>query len=333
VRDELYVPPPLEWSPNARPLFPPPAPRSRWKEYGRPALLFLVTAATVFLHGFVIWGPVEGAKLLAAVFSILLAHEMGHYLACRYYGVDATVPHFLPAPFIVTSLVNPPYLISLIGTFGAFIRIRGLMPHRKALFDIGVAGPIAGFLLCLPVMYLGIRDLSWVEKAPTVESAADDGGIVLNFPLAFRLALMVVPAPDAPEGMTGQLGPFGLAAWFGLFLTALNLIPVGQLDGGHATYALLRHRARLVSQIGSWVCVALIYFGPSWILWSILVRVLGRQHPTTLDEEAPVGRGRVWVGVLCLVIFVLCFVPDPIRWSWTDAWTEIRTSMSRWLPT
>jgi membrane-associated protease RseP (regulator of RpoE activity) len=271
--------------------FYPPA-RSRWREYGLPGLLFVLTAASVYLHG--------GLELVGATLAILLAHEMGHYVACRHYDVDATLPHFIPAP-----------LLSLVGTFGAFIRIRGPIPHRKALFDIGVAGPLAGFVVCLPVLYLATQEITPV--------AADPEGLGFAEPLLFRLAIHYL-APDVfvPEGMVHGIGAYGLAAWFGLFLTALNLIPVGQLDGGHVTYALMRRRAWTVSRIGSWACVALVYLSPTWLLWALLLRVLGRPHPPTLDDEAPVGRARVWVGLLALAVFILCFMPRPITVSWGD---------------
>jgi membrane-associated protease RseP (regulator of RpoE activity) len=141
-------------------------------------------------------------------------------------------------------------------------------------------------------------------------------------PLAFGWVSRLVHGPIADDHTLG-IGKLGLAAWFGLFVTALNLMPIGQLDGGHVTYALLRDKARLISRIGSWVCVALVYFGPSWILWAVLVRVLGRRHPATLDDEAPLGRARVWVGLLSLAVFVVCFVPDPIVFHWHDFFEDL----------
>ena len=296
----------------------PPSPleprHSAWQRWGRNLALFLLTAASVFFVGglravevpgrgalFAI-DPSAGARLAIGLLVILVAHEMGHYVTARLYGVDVTLPFFLPFPVPGMSLV---------GTLGAFIRIRSPIPHRRALFDIGVAGPLAGFLVCLPVLWLGIREA-------TVQPLAQDAeGLFLGEPLIFRWLTHLIHGP-VPADHTLLMGPLGLAAWFGLLVTALNLMPIGQLDGGHVTYALLRDRAHGISRIASWICVALVYFGPSWILWAILMRVLGRRHPPTLDDHAPVGRARVVVGVLSLVVFVLCFVPDPIVFSWRD---------------
>jgi len=311
------------------PVWAAPTPPSAWQRWGRSALLFAVTVVSVFLTGalqpvvlpagriLVLLNVREGLALTGGLLSILLAHEMGHYLACRYYGVDATLPHFIPSPWfpaVGLSLWQP---LSMVGTFGAFIRIRGPIPHRRALFDIGVAGPLAGFAVCLPILWLGIR-------AATVQPLAPDaGGLFFGEPLAFQWVSRLVHGP-IPDDKTLVIGQLGLAAWFGLFVTALNLMPIGQLDGGHLTYALLREKARLISRIGSWVCVALIYFSPTWILWAILVRVLGRRHPPTLDDEAPIGRGRFLVGLLSLAVLVVCFVPNPIVFHWHDFFEGFR---------
>jgi len=240
---------------------------------------------------------------------------MGHYVACRIYRVDASLPFFLPAPGL-----------SLVGTLGAFIRIRSPIPNRRALFDIGVAGPLAGFVVCLPVLVLGTLEATLIPSPPA------NSGKYISFgdPLLVRWAYQWLRDPP-PDGYSFLMGPLGLAAWFGLFVTALNLIPIGQLDGGHVTYALLRRKAWSISWVGSWVCVALAYFGPNWIVWAILVRILGRRHPPTLHDEAPAGRARLWVGVLSLIVFVLCFVPNPIVWSWRDAFEAIRELLPRWL--
>jgi membrane-associated protease RseP (regulator of RpoE activity) len=261
-------------------------------------LLFALTAASVYLVG----GPLLAVGLL----SILLAHEMGHYVMCRIYRVDATLPYFIPFPF------------TLVGTLGAFIRIRGPIPHRRALFDIGIGGPLAGFALCLPVLALGILEARVVPDTPSAFA------ISLGEPPLFHWA--AVWLRGLSEGQTLSIGPLGMAAWFGLFVTALNMMPIGQLDGGHVAYSLLREKAHLVSRIGSWVCVGLIYFGPSWIVWAILLRVLGRRHPPTWDDSAPLGRARVAVGILGFVIFALCFTPTPIVVSWSQyagAWRDM----------
>jgi membrane-associated protease RseP (regulator of RpoE activity) len=296
-------------------VYTPPPPRNAWQRWGRNLVLFVLTVASVFLTGvlqntqtvvipgrgaFELLNIAAGVRLAAGLLGILMAHEMGHYLACRYYRVDATLPFFIPAP-----------VLSFVGTLGAFIRIRAPIPHRRALFDIGVAGPLAGFAVCLPVLWLGLQEASVIPLDPTL------GGVFFGEPLLFQWVARLVHGP-LPDGVTLSLGPLGLAAWFGLFVTALNLIPVGQLDGGHVTYALLRRHAHRISRIAWWVCVALVYFGPNWILWAIILKVLGRRHPPTLNDHVPVGRGRVIVGVASLVIFAVCFVPDPVIFSWTD---------------
>jgi membrane-associated protease RseP (regulator of RpoE activity) len=307
-------------------VVPVPPPRSAWQRWGRNLALFVLTVFSVFFVGGlraiaipgggtalrVDYG--DGIQLVVGLLGILLAHEMGHYLTARHYGVDATLPFFIPFPVPGMSLV---------GTLGAFIRIRAPIPHRKALFDIGVAGPLAGFAVCLPVLWLGIL------QARVMPADHGDGGLMLGEPLLFQWMSRLVHGP-IPSDMTLMLGPLGLAAWFGLFVTALNLMPIGQLDGGHVTFSLLRERARRISIVGSWVAVALVYFGPNWILWAILLRVLGRRHPSTLDDDAPVGRGRVWVGLLALAVFVVCFVPDPIQFSWRDFFEAV--GLRRWLP-
>jgi len=322
------APPPEYWPPRwAQSWAVPAPPQSAWQRWGRSLVLFLVTLASVFLagalepvlvheHAFLLLNVREGLALAGGLLSILLAHEMGHYLACRYYGVDATLPHFIPSPWFPLLGLYFWRPLSMIGTFGAFIRIRGPIPHRRALFDIGVAGPLAGFLVCLPVLWFGIQGAA-------VRPLSPEGGIFFGEPLAFQWLSRLLHGP-IPDDQTLVIGQLGLAAWFGLFVTALNLMPIGQLDGGHVTYALLREKSRLISRIGSWACVALVVFSPSWILWAILVRILGRRHPPTLDDEAPVGRGRLVLGIATLVVFVVCFVPNPVVVSWSDFFEGLR---------
>jgi membrane-associated protease RseP (regulator of RpoE activity) len=254
--------------------------------------LFALTAGSVYITG--------GPRLVVGMLGILLAHEMGHYLACRRYGVDATLPMFLPAP-----------VLSLVGTLGAFIRIRSPIPHRRALFDIGIAGPLAGFAVTLPVLVAGCLEARIVPDRP------DQFGIYLGEPLLFQWLATAIRG-TVPDGATMSLGPLGLAGWFGLFVTALNLIPIGQLDGGHIAYAVLRHRAHVLSRAGSWVCFGLVYFGPNWLVWALLLRLLGRRHPATLNDGEPIGRARVALAIFALAMFLVSFVPNPIAWSWRE---------------
>ncbi len=316
----IPTPLPFQASTWTHPALAAPPPPSFWHAYGRHALLFVLTAASVFLcDGLLLlrgpdgalsvaWDVAAGLRLAAAVMAILLAHEMGHYVACRVYGVDATLPFFLPAP-----LINP-----LVGTFGAVIRIKSPFPHRRALFDIGIGGPLAGFVVCLPVLWLGLLEAQVVPRDP------QSFGLTLGQPLLFRLAARALLG-TVPAGSTLLIGPLGMAAWFGLLITALNLIPIGQLDGGHVTYALFGRHAERLSRAVWWLCVAsIVLIGPAFILWTALVRVLGLRHPPTLDDGAPLGRARVLVAFVGLCVFVLCFLPDPFRHSWHDffaAWS------------
>ncbi len=288
----------------------PPIPR---RELLRSLFLFLLTAVSSFLTGglqaqqdatgdLVIGIHVlAGLKLAGALLAILLSHEMGHYVACRYYRVDASLPYFIPFP------------LGLAGTLGAFIRIRAPIPQRRALFDIGIAGPLAGFVVCLPVLVLGALEGVW---APLVNGGEGPG--YLGEPLLFNWVVALLRGPT-PEGMTLSIGPLGMAAWFGLFVTALNMMPVGQLDGGHVTYALWPRWALAISRAGIVVCLALLYLRPSWLLWAVLLLLLGRRpHPPTLYDREPVGRGRLLLGLFGFAVFAVCFTPSPFMVSWHD---------------
>jgi len=299
--------PAFAWGPTRLPPLPP----VTWRGARLNLVLFALTAASVLsvfglreglLPGgdtylFMNW--TEGLQGLAGTFAILLAHEFGHWFAARHHGVDASLPYFLPLP-----------VFSLVGTLGAFIRIRSPFPSRRALFDIGIAGPLAGFIVCLPVLALGCYEGRFV---PNPEGP---GGLQFGEPLLFQWMLAALRGPT-PEGMTVIIGPFGLAAWFGLFLTALNLMPVGQLDGGHVTHALFPRHAQWISRAGIVLCLFLLYRRPTWLVWALLLLAFGRRsHPPTLDDREPPGRARAVVGALALVTFVLCFTPDTIIITW-----------------
>ena len=245
------------------------------------------------------WVPWHGLWYSLTVLAILGVHELGHYYTCRYYGVDASLPYFLPAPV-------------LIGTLGAFIRMRQPIPTKRMLFDIGVAGPIAGFVVAVPALFMGVS-LSQVLPLP---EASDGFTVFLGEPLLFRLAAWTLWGTP-PEGYMFNLHPMGFGAWVGLLATALNLFPIGQLDGGHISYAVLGGRSTLVTVASAAVLFALAFHSPSWIAWAVLMVVmlvtLGPRHPRTLDHHIPLDRTRMLVAACALVIFVLCFTPAPIQ--------------------
>jgi membrane-associated protease RseP (regulator of RpoE activity) len=293
---------------------------SPWRGAAPNIISFVLTVVSVYFVGSSgDMGRSGGVRLVVGLLSILMAHEMGHYIACRHYGVNATLPFFIPAPWVPMGPGLMWVPLSFIGTFGALIRIKSPFPDRKALFDVGIAGPLAGFVMALPVLVLGLLE------ARIVPAGGDTGGIGLGEPLLFRWAAFWLRG-DVPDGMALSLGPLGLAAWFGLLVTSLNLMPVGQLDGGHVSYALLRRRALPLSRLVSLVALVLVWLRPMWLVWTIILLLLGRRHPATLADERPVGRGRVWIGLLGLVVFILCFTPNPILISWADFLRAIRES-------
>jgi membrane-associated protease RseP (regulator of RpoE activity) len=239
---------------------------------------------------------VSGLPFSIAIMSILLGHEMGHYLTCRHYGIDATLPYFIPAP-------------TLVGTMGAFIRIKAPIQHRAALLDVGIAGPIVGFVLAIPTLIIAL------EKSGYVALDSAEAGVQLGEPLIFKLVAMMM-AKTPPPGMTINLHPIGIAAWFGFFATALNLLPVGQLDGGHVSYALFRRIHRRISQAFLFVLIPLgVFYWQGWLLWTTVLLFIGFRHPVTLDDSVPLSPRHTWLGWTALAIFILCFTPIPFDLS------------------
>jgi membrane-associated protease RseP (regulator of RpoE activity) len=253
------------------------------------ALLFLLTIGSTALVG--------GWAYSATILAILGCHELGHYVACRYYDVDASLPFFLPVP------------ITLTGTLGAFIRIREPIPYKRWLFDIGIAGPIAGFLVALPALVIGI---AMSHVAPL----RGESGLFLGEPLLLK-AVSWIFWGSMPDTQTLVLHPVAFAAWFGLLATALNLFPVGQLDGGHISYAVLGRRSTYVTVAMIGVAIVLSYRSASWIVWTIVVTgmlfAFGVRHPPVLDEDVPLDASRKILAVVAAVIFALCFTPAPIQ--------------------
>ena len=244
----------------------------------------------------------DGLSFSVSLVFILLSHEMGHYVACRLYGVDATLPYFIPTP----PLVGPA------GTFGAVIRIKSPMPSMRAVFDIGVAGPIAGFLALIPVALMGVVLMEPVPAGYVVPA----GTITFTDPLFMH----VVAGFFGKDPTSGFGNPFYFAAWIGLLVTALNLIPSGQLDGGHAIYAVFGKRVHFFTGRVAFVImtalsiIGFVYFGsPSGFLVAVLLGVMARvRHPEPYDQT-PLDTKRKLVALFTLVIFVLSFVPFAIR--------------------
>jgi len=236
----------------------------------------------------------------AALMTILVGHELGHYLTCRRYGVRATLPYFIPAP-------------TLIGTLGAFIRIKSPITRKRQLFDIGANGPFAGFLLALPALVIGLA----FSRVTTDFPAGDS--ISFGEPLLFKL-LSALFFGRSPDGSVLVLHPVGFAGWVGVLVTSFNLIPLGQLDGGHIAYALLGEKARLVSK-GVIVIFAVmgVFFWVGWFLWAGVILFfelkskLRLRHPPVLDEDVPLDWGRRIRSILVILIFVLSFIPDPVK--------------------
>ncbi len=258
-----------------------------------------------------------GLPFALSLVGILFTHEMGHYVLARRWRVDTTLPYFIPVPFGV-------------GTLGAVIRMRSALPSRRATLDIGAAGPLAGFAVAVPLL-LWALSRSTVVEVPAVHSATspfeairfwlsgrpvfgpDTGVFHLGHSLLTWAAQRIVVGP-LPPGTDVELHPVGVAATLGLLVTALNLVPVGQLDGGHVTYALLgRKRALLVSRlVAGGLLAAGLFVSWNWLVWWVLVRfIVGPRHPPPLEEE-PLGAWRSAVAILSLALFVLTFVPVPV---------------------
>ena len=234
---------------------------------------------------------ISGIPFALTLMGILLAHELGHFFACRHYHINATYPYFIPAP-------------TLIGTLGAFIRIRSPISNRRALFDMALAGPLVGFLIAAPALAIAIL---FSKVIPAGEASSP---LVFGQPLIERL-LELALRPGIPHAHL-LLHPVGRAAWVGLFATALNLIPAGQLDGGHILYAVSSERHRRVSFAVALLLVPLAAkFWPGWLVWSVLLLAIGFRHPPLIDRWEPLGQTRMILSGVTLAIFILCFMPAP----------------------
>ena len=269
----------------------------RWVHYALFAATFLTTTIAGSLQKGINplqqpRGLLEGLPFSCTIMIILLGHEMGHYLTSRYHRVPATLPYFIPAP-------------SFIGTFGAVIKMRGAIWDRRTLLDIGASGPIVGFLLALPALIIGFA------LSPVVGAGQEAGGFVLGDSLIVILIGFLTKG-NLPDSVNVVLHPIGFAGWLGMFVTSLNLLPVGQLDGGHISKALFPKNSDTLARVvhmGLFLMGFLFWEG--WLIWAFLLVFLGVRHPPVMLPHIELGPKRRRMGYAAIAIFVLTFVPSP----------------------
>jgi hypothetical protein len=252
-----------------------------------------------------LWWPLfhfwEGWPFSLSLLSILLAHEFGHYFTGRYYRVPVSLPYFIPVPL-------PEFLGNVLGTMGAWIRMKAPVTNRRVMLDIGAAGPIAGFVVAIPVLILGLS-LSQIEPLPLDKAYSMEGNSLIYLLVKYAIFGRWLPS----GGVDVFIHPVAFAGWVGLLVTSLNLLPVGQLDGGHVLYSLLGDRA----QRFTWpIILVLVLLGlvawPGWFVWAFLVFLFGQGHPGPLDGITRLDMRRKVVAVAVLLVFVLTFTPVPL---------------------
>lgn len=264
-------------------------------------VLFLATVLTTLLVGAFQMGknpfvnPLDlyhGIPFSLSILLILGSHELGHYFTARRLGVDATLPYFLPVPHPMT------------GTMGAFIKMRSAVPNKGALVRVGVAGPLVGFIVAVPVTIVGLY------LSETVSLAGAEGGIQLGSSLLFGF-LSWLRFGSLPEGVDVMLHPVAFAGWLGFFVTALNLLPAGQLDGGHIVYAVAGRYRKVLNWVVIGALLLMGFFWLGWPFWAVLIALFGLRHPRPLDSITPMSRTEKALAVVGLVILVLTFMPAP----------------------
>jgi membrane-associated protease RseP (regulator of RpoE activity) len=256
------------------------------RRYNIHIILFILTVASTWLT----WGLLYCIPIML----ILLGHEMGHYFMSRRSGIRATLPFFLPLP-----------IISPFGTLGAVIRMEGTVPSRKALFDTGIAGPLISFFLSIPAIVIGLK-LSKVLPRSHIPT-----GLILSDPLLFSFVQELLLG-QIPENYTVMIHPIAYAGWVGLFVTALNLLPIGQLDGGHVAYALFGANSRRISVIViAVIAYIFIFYSIAWFLLLILMILFGMRHPAPSDDQTPLDMRRKISGVMVFLILILSFTLSP----------------------
>ena len=265
--------------------------------------LFVLTFLSTLLVGAVQTGAdlieepskiYKGIPFSLTLMIILLSHELSHYFSSRKHGVEATLPYFIPAP-------------TIFGTFGAFIKMKSPIVTRKALIDIGASGPIAGFIISVIATIIGLN-MSEIVSSAQAKGALNLGDSLL-FSLLSRIVLGVTPSDSDI-----LLNPVAFAGWIGLFVTSINLIPVGQLDGGHIAYALFGEKHNRLSFVLIFVMILFGWFlWEGWFVWAVLLLILGLRHPPVIYWEVPLDSKRKFIGWLALVIFILTFIPTPFQ--------------------
>lgn len=268
------------------------------------AILFFLTLFTTLMAGSMMEGGsfwanpldlLKGIPFSLTLMLILGTHEFGHFYYSQKHKVDATLPYFIPAP-------------TFIGTFGAFIKMKSPVRRRDALLQIGASGPIAGFIIALPALIIGLHMSEVVEMTP------EFGGIILGDSILMKLVTAAVH-PNLADSQDIMLHPVAFAGWIGLLVTMLNLLPIGQLDGGHVAYAMLGHKHDLFAKIAFAGLIPLSIFSLNWLVWALLILIVMRttSHPPVEDLHLPLSRNNRLIGYLCFLIFILCFVPAPIQ--------------------
>jgi len=270
-------------------------------------ILFILTIFTTLLAGAMMEGAsvfnnpldiLKGLPFSMTLMLILGTHEFGHYFYAQKHKVEATLPYFLPAP---------PFLF-LIGTFGAFIKIKSPIYKKDALLQIGAAGPIAGFIIAVPALLIGLKLSNVVEKVDINNAIMLGDSLLMKF-------LTWMTYPNLLETQDIMLHPMAFAGWIGLLVTMLNLLPIGQLDGGHIAYAMLGKKQNIIGKLAFISLIPLSFISLNWLFWGLLIFFLMRssKHPPIHDINIPLSKFNKRIGYICLIIFILCFIPAPFN--------------------
>lgn len=279
-----------------------------WKRQEKPKkipwiniILFIFTFLTTTFAGTLMFGKDPfilknfkyGLPFSSSLLTILLFHEFGHYILAKKHNVEASLPFFIPAP-------------SFIGTFGAIIKMKSNITSKNHLIDIGTAGPLSGFVISIPFLIYGIYNSSIVDAIP-------EGSISLGDSLLIKILIKIIIG-DLPKNKDLMLHPVAFAGWIGCFVTAMNLFPVGQLDGGHISYAFFTRKSVLISRLFVLILIILGFLSwEGWFIWAFLLILIGTKHPPVLDKFEKITPVRKFLGLFSLIVFILTFIPTPFK--------------------